>query len=170
MGLLTDLLGDGNATSGAIKSVRRTTNAAGGDDYAKSTVAWEPVDSANLSLSFTSAEIAVGDWVGVSVSFSWNTAAVSKYADCASYVAGSPARRWSSDGATPAGEGVLAWMGASGTLAQSGGVVWRQIAAADLDGGALTIKLMWGLSTATAALIYCRTDDPLIFQAQVVRG
>lgn len=107
-----------------------------------------------------------GDWVEVGLSAVIGAAVVTLALDAVSVVAGSPVNNWSKDGAEGAAElGVQGWLGFSGAFSNATGSVIKQMAAGDLSGGNVTIRLRFRTTAAVAKAMNANTNQPLIFWA-----
>lgn len=125
---------------------------------------WANVDT-GLDIVFAGA--VAGDWVEVGIIGVWGTEAVTGHLDVVSMVAGSPAKSWGSNGnVDPTGAGVRGWTGSNASTtvpATITGTVIKQLEAADIDSGSVTIRLRYRTGTAASKTLFATAANLLTF-------
>ena len=144
--------------SGAKRSVssRRTAG-----NFAPASVSWADLTSAmDLVLAAQA-----GDQILVALNGFWGNDAVFGYLDVASIVSGSPVNYGSSGSGTQAADGLPGWVGPAAVYSPVGGSTLFTVAAGDLSGGQVTLRLRVKCSAAVAKTLFAQTADPLVFSA-----
>lgn len=157
---MTNLFGAVPSDSTFIGASARALRTAG--DLTLNSTTWADVDT---GLDLVIAAVA-GDWVEVGLSAATGTGLVAVGFDAVSLVSAAPVNNWSKDAAEGATEfGVQAWIAFSGVGSSQSGTVIKQIAAGDLSGGTVTIRLRYRSSAAVNKVLAASANQPLLFFA-----
>lgn len=157
---MTNPFGAVPSDSTFIGASAKATRTAG--DLTLNSTTWANVDT-GLDLVIPAV---VGDWIEVSVSGVFSTEVVNARLDAVSMVAGSPVNSWADDAAPDnTHNGVGAWAGFSGFACAVGGSIIRQVAAGDLSGGNVTLRLRYRTVTALNKTLFASAINPLSFMA-----
>lgn len=154
--------GGGGGTDVYHKRATRTSNAGGANDYTVSSTSWAALDATNLAFSIPASS---GD--GIEVSLSAHASAgdsVIAYFDVATFVSGSIVNHVSGGGGVT-GRGLGTWM-AAGSKDRIGGSSIYTLAAGDISGGNVDVRLVFRLASAGSRTIFCRTGIPLSFSVK----
>lgn len=142
-----------------FKFVKRTTNASAGNDYSTSSTTWVAVDSTNLPLTIAAQ---VGDVIFAELSARWNAGSgVQGFVDAATVVGGSATNHFTSGGAS--GEGNQGWFGPASAEQGCAGRAYYTVQSGDLVSGFVTVQPYYRLTGASARVLYCRADLPMVF-------
>ena len=143
---MNGLGGDLNALRGDFD---RSTYSAG--NLTLNSTAWANLSGpADLTLAASS-----GDVIEASISLLWGNEAVTGYLDVVTVVSGSPVNALSTGAAPAAGDlGVLCWYGTASILIPAGGSIFYTLAAGDISGGNVTLRLRYRTLTAANKTVY----------------
>lgn len=151
------------ATVPAVKGafLRRTITSG---SYVINGTAWANLDTTtDISLA-----AAVGDIVTISISGSWGTEAVFGFIDVVTVVANTPVRTFSTEIAeNAAGFGISSAIGYSGFQSGAAGTLSLVLTAADIENGAVLLRLRRRTATAANKTFSAVATAPFVFQARI---
>lgn len=145
-------------SSGASVAVARAVRTAG--DITLNSASWADTGVADLVIPAVA-----GDVIGVELNCQVNNQNVDTYFDVASIVAAAPVRYWSNDTGTPAGFGIQGWYCSGLTYEKLGSEVTKVVAAGDISGGNVTIRLRYKQASATARTLVAGASQPFHWRA-----
>lgn len=138
------------------RSFKRTTRTAG--DIILNSTTWADVDT-GLDLVLTAQ---IGDVIEYGIHGRMSDATPEVYMDVATVVSAAVASYFSSGTITPATLGTPGWLcSASTTVLLTGSVLSFPLAAGDISGGLVTLRLRYYESSAVARAIFASAAQPL---------
>lgn len=156
-GLGSDL----NELRGDYMRAKRTS----GNLSLASSLVWANLDTGlDLTLAADS-----GDVIEVCLSCWWSNEANEQYLDVVTLVSGSPVNSFGYD-AAPANPstsyGISGWAIPASRFEPRSATAWRKLAAGDVSGGNVVLRLRYASQNATARTLYATAAQPLEFWAR----
>jgi hypothetical protein len=148
----------GSGTTGVLKDFALVDRSSG--DLTLNNTSWTDTGLADLTLSAAS-----GDYIEVGLS-ALVTGDTNGFLDVASIVSAAPVNYWSGGAGGASSQGILAWRHESGINLPLGGSVMRVLAAGDVSGGNVVLRLRYRTNTAVNLTLQANTNIRLQFWAK----